>query len=432
MMTIPLKLNIKALDAYLYGGYLFLIMQDGDVLYGKFDKIVNRIVRKYEKELNYLKVAFLRNEYYYSNPAKAFIKIPSVKEALIREWERYSQEEFELNYDEIQDLLQHIFTCDSLPLDVKIYAMRLYVGCRKGLYEAILNDTGRTLEIAKSDRCFEGKVIQINPKYGELVVSADTDGLFAKSIELETDKLCSLDEKDVVCNRSLRTNWSDTDVYNYDSANTFSFISNEYVDVPRKKNHYWEKIERKRITKFGAHQSNMSALMEKLDFSEKEVRYCFNGADHAYFQMNDGRLIVSSIKDEDEGIYFSNKKREPLRNYPIGDFGRVLSGTTIPQGLVFEFFDNVVLYKNKHLHIIEDKPVLKVRSFMSSNRYQDILAITMEDCVRLHAIDTLGLERKPISPRYDIGGRGIEYLPSDIPCELTGNEFRVNDNDLPF
>lgn len=71
---------------YLYGGYLFLIMHNGSILYSSFERIVNQLVKKYDNPSDFLKIAFLRNEYYYGNQAKAFMKIPAMKQALMGEW----------------------------------------------------------------------------------------------------------------------------------------------------------------------------------------------------------------------------------------------------------------------------------------------------------------------------------------------------------
>ena len=44
--VVKFSINVEAIDCYLYGGYLFLVMADGQLLYVSYHKVVNRL--KYE------------------------------------------------------------------------------------------------------------------------------------------------------------------------------------------------------------------------------------------------------------------------------------------------------------------------------------------------------------------------------------------------
>ena len=41
--VVKFSINVEAIDCYLYGGYLFLVMADGQLLYVSYHKVVNRL-----------------------------------------------------------------------------------------------------------------------------------------------------------------------------------------------------------------------------------------------------------------------------------------------------------------------------------------------------------------------------------------------------
>ena len=121
--------------------------------------------------------------------------------------------------------------------------------------------------------------------------------------------------------------------------------------------------------------------------------------------MKSGKLRIYSLKDkqyaEKEGwdeIELSKQSRKGVEDDLI-DYGRVISAFSIPKGNVMEFFDKVLLLKDGRSYVIEEEPTIRTRSFMNSIRYQDILSVTKEERVTLHAMDTLNVSRNAITGR---------------------------------
>ena len=121
--------------------------------------------------------------------------------------------------------------------------------------------------------------------------------------------------------------------------------------------------------------------------------------------MKSGKLRIYSLKDkqyaEKEGwdeIELSKQSRKGVEDDLI-DYGRVISAFSIPKGNVMEFFDKVLLLKDGRSYVIEEEPTIRTRSFMNSIRYQDILSVTKEERVTLHAMDTLNISRNAITGR---------------------------------
>lgn len=434
MKTIKLNFDIKALDCYLYGGNIYFVMQNGSVMYAPYPKIISRLAKNYnESDFSFLKLAFLRNEFYYSQPSRTFLKVPGMKEVLKWNWERLSETDFTLTYEDIKDLLQPLCEWESIPLDMRIYGMRMFIGSRNGLYEIIVD--GDNLK-KKLERCFDSKVTCVNAKYGELVVSADTEGLYAASIDMEGGTKTRVDEKKAIESRSLRTTWADTDLFNYYGKEEFSYISNDYQTVPQKKDRFWEHRETKRITHFAANKQSMESVIENSGLKKEDIGYCFNNSSNAYVFLKSGKLRVYTLKDkqyaEKEGwgeIELPEKSRKGVEDDLI-DYGRVISAFSIPKGNVMEFFDKVLLLKDRHSYVIEEEPTIRTRSFMSSIRYQDILSVTKERTVTLHALDTLNVSRNAISGRKQ-SNTSLADISKDIGSEKPVNE-QEDDFDLPF
>ena len=435
MKTIKLNFDIKAFDCYLYGGNIYFVMQNGSIMYASYPKIISRLAREYgDVDFPFLKVAFLRNEYYHSQQAKTLLKIPGMKEVLNFNWRKLSEKEYNLAYEDIKDLLLPLCEWESIPLDMRIYGMKMFLGCRDGLYEIAIDEDKRN---EKLHRCFDSKVTCVNAKYGELVVSADTEGLYAASIDMENGTETRVNENSPIEPRSLRTIWADTDIFNYFGKEKFSYISNEYQSVPPKKDRYWEHRESKRITRFAASKQSMDSVMEKNDLKREDIGYCFNSSNNAYVFLTDGTLRIFSLKGKQNEvgeswheIELSKFSRKGL-NGSLIDFGRVISAFSIPKGNVMEFYDKVLLLKDGHSYIIEEEPAIRTRSFMSSIRYQDILSVTKEEMVTLHALDTLNVERNEISAKIPSSATPADVFKSIGMAMPYDNEFE-NSSELPF
>ncbi|WP_031532562.1 MULTISPECIES: hypothetical protein [unclassified Bacteroides] len=443
MKTIQLKISVKALDCYIYGGYIFFVMQDGRIVYGSYEKLINRAIKKIGGETELLKVAFRRNENYYSKQIKPFLKIPGVKDAIYRNWNQLMNEDLRLEWEDFEDLMTTVCEYESFPIDFRIYGMRMFIGCRKGLYEVKLRPVGRKLNPAKIEKCFDSsKIISVNPKFGELVASADSDGLIAKSIDMDGDSTTFIHDRDVIMQRSLRTGWSDYDIFNYSDTADFSFYANECETVKNENVKYWEKAESKRISNFGIRQHSMDSMLEMSRINKEDILYCFNGTTNAFLHLKNGKLVTVTLKGNRQGeigeFTLSQYVKQATKDSTIKDFGRIVSGFTIPKGCVIEYFDKVILLRDSHAQVIEDGIAIKVRNFMSSNKYQDVLSITKDNEVILHAIDTLDLDRNlnegyirnsSVEP-IDLFA-GMDAIPYKFIGKIEGSEVD-NENDLPW
>lgn len=446
MKPISLTIQMDAYDCYLYGGYLFFIMRDGRVLYGSYPQIISRLEHKYQEFSSLIKIAFLRNDYYHSNAAKTLIQIPSVKKCICQEWERIANSQtFYLEFDEIEDVLGVLSELPSAPLDTKIYGMRLFVGCMNGMYEVRLCPDGRSLNPQRIEKCFDGKVIHLNAKYGEIVLSLGFDGLVAEGIDIDGNDVTKVSDKNVFAQRSHRTSWAKSDIMNYSTPTEFSYFRNTTIERIRNgQKKFWEKYETKQITNFATHVYSMEGMISKSGLKKEDIVACFNSQEKSFMQLNDGSIVSINIKEEENdgnetSPMLSTKKVSLASADMTKTYGRMLSGTTVPKGCAIEFFDKVVLIQNSLMQIIENQEVMKVHSFMNAYRFQDILSVTKQNEITLHALDTLDVSRE-VKARFKtsssldidniIDGLDSDYLKHISPP--TADRNNDDEEDLPW
>lgn len=389
MKTLKFSISVKAIESYIYSGHLFLILQNGSIAYAPLAKIMWRLSLNYPEFSSLIRVSFQRNDYLTNRQGGIFFGIGEMRKSFIELWKKASDEmEFNIEFEEEDYTV--IADIPTMPvLDLKLYAMRLYIGSKQGLYEINLNSDDRyNLKPTKPQRRFDGKVTCLNAKSGEIIISSNSNGLFHGSF-LNSKNTLNVVEK-AVAEKSLRTGWSGYDVINYEEQNDFEYFANETESIVKKPEYskFDEYTERKRITEFGASKFDLSFLLKKSQIQKDNIKYCFNSSTSGFFFMNDGSFVnVNLNKPKDEEFYFtsrnhilpnlSNKKRQYLK--PI-------STSIVPKGCVVEYFDKVVLYQNSKAKIIETSPSINVRTYPTSIRYRNLISVTKDKEISIHSI----------------------------------------------
>ena len=84
MRTLRFSINVKAVDSYLYGGYLFLALEDGALGYVPMSRIMHRLKERYPEFTSLLRLAFERNDFFSNETGKTFLGIPEVMEVMMK------------------------------------------------------------------------------------------------------------------------------------------------------------------------------------------------------------------------------------------------------------------------------------------------------------------------------------------------------------
>lgn len=412
--TVEFKIKANLIDCYLYAGYLFLVMANGRITFVSYHRVLHRLKDRYPEFSGLIDLIFLHNEYSKTNAGKILLGIQEIKNETKRLWLRASKEiNFTIDFEEIEPYCEEVGEWKSIPLDIRMYAMRLFFGTKDGLYESCLNMEDNSYKIHPStiDKVFDAKVIHLNAKSGSLIISADRDGLFGAEI-FEGNEKIKVDERKISTNRSIRTSWASVcDLMNYESAHSFEYIRNQSAMIakqPAKKYRYGDNQERKRIIAFGESIFDIDSLLAAVDFKKEDIEYCFNSSTTGFFILKDGRFLNVNFRNETglAEVYFSSTSI-PIQQklYKKTQSKKVLSGCLVPNGCVVEYFDRVVLYQKGKAYTLAEKQVNNVRTYIGSRNYRDIVTIISSDEVAFHSVDSFDLIDS--APAF-----GKPYIPS--------------------
>lgn len=398
--TVEFKIKANLIDCYLYAGYLFLVMANGRITYVSYHRVIRRLKERYPHYAGLIDLIFLHNEYSKSQAGKILLGIQEIKNETKRLWLRASKEiDFALDFAEIEEFCEEVGEWKSMPLDIRMYAMRLFLGTKEGLFESCLNmeDNNYRLHPSIIDKVFDTKVINLNAKNGSLVISADKEGLFGAEI-FEGNQRTIVNEKVITPKRSLRTAWASVcDLVNYESPQKFEYIRNRSSVIakqPAKKFRFGDNIERKKIISFGESVYDMDSLLRVVDFKKEDIVYCFNSSTTGFFILKDGSFVNVNFRNELglAEVYFSSTSI-PIQQklYKKTQSKKVLSSCLVPNGCVVEYFDRVVLYQKGKSYTLAEKQVNNVRSYLGSRNYRDIVSIISSDEVAFHSVDSFDL-----------------------------------------
>ena len=394
MRTLHFTIKAKTVESYLYGGYLFLLMDDGRILYVSYHRLIHMLCEKYPQFDRLIKLAFLHNEYFKSKSVQLILGIEELKDAVRRLWSKAAKEvSFEIDFGDIEEYCHSMGEWHSVPLDVYMYDLRMYVASNDGVMESRLNpdfnDQYYRLRPTRFEKCFDSKVVSISARAGKVVLSADREGLFYGDALVENARV-NINDRNNVPGRSLRTGWSDFDIINYESPRQFRYLTNDTVNTDKPSSdrfRFGDKLERKEIVNFATSAFDMSQMMEHSNIDKDAIRFSFNSKGRSFFVMNDGAFINIRIKKvEGEPVQYSSVSRS-LPQLSGAGMKSPLKASVVPNGCVVEFFDKVMLYQNNEVQLLEDTPVYGIRTYMGSRNYTDIVTVTKEDSVSFHSVD---------------------------------------------
>jgi hypothetical protein len=387
LKTLRFSILVEAIDSYIYSGHLFLILKDGRIAFTPLSWVIGKLVRVYPEYGNLIRLAFQRNDYLSNNQGKMILGIEEVKAVFVEVWEEAAENiDFVIDFDD--EDYKIIETVPTMPvLDLKMYAMRLYIGCKEGLYEIDLNSDDRyNLRPSKPRRRFDAKVTCINAKSGEIIISSNSSGLFHGSF-LNADNILRVDEKSVAP-KSIRTGWSGYDIINYAEQSNFDYFVSKTEKADKKPafSRFDENVERQRISEFAIAKHPMTDLLDRSKIKQNDIAYCFNSSERGFFFLKDGRFVNINLDKNKDGVAFTSRTHElPMLEQGYGAL-RPISTSIVPKGCVVEYMDKVVLYHNGIAQIIEKTPSITVRSYMGSIRYRNLISCAKEKEVSLHSI----------------------------------------------
>jgi hypothetical protein len=334
--------------------------------------------------------------------------IGELRSVLIRLWERATSEvNFSIDFN--TDDFKIISEIPSMPvLDMRLYAMRMYLGCKEGLYEIMLNPQDRYhLKPSKPELRFDAKITNLNAKSGEVIISANSDGLYHGNFFNPQNRLKVVEKP--AAKKSIRTGWSGYDVINYEEQNNFEYFVNETANIENKVSfsRFDESSERKRITEFGKSKHDLSELLSSTDLHLDNISYCFNSSASGFFFTKDGDFLnINLNKEKKEQLSFRSRTHKlPNLESSKKILRRPISSAIVPKGCVVEYFDKVVLYQNSKANVIETSASINVRAYSNSIRYRNLITVTKNEEVTIHSIYPFNESPIPLTySNFDFSG----------------------------
>ncbi len=387
MKPIKLSISVDAVDHYIYKGDLYIVVSSGGIIRIPVDYLFAELKNQYLNLSGIIDLAFRRSSYWNSRAAACFLNIPSVNKCLRSVWDEASKSiVFNIN---INDLDPEIVVNEipSEVLNMQLYADNVYLGCRNGYYASSLDSLFRNRRI---DKKFDAKTFYIQPKYGKAVISFGHEGMFdADALKLET-----INDPKIRKDISFLSAWTQAGgLMNYSSRSDFQFIGNKIESKQGSPDKYV-------VTNFAENFDIGATLFHRdCDIYDKIVM-SFNDVNDFYFITQNRKIFKSNIRVSNANI----SKLNPIED-AIGisdkNWGRPLSGLVVAGCPVIEYDDKVVLFQNKKTYILEDIPIISMRSYPKSTCFRDIVSITCEDCIDIFAIDVFDMDSSKMYPDSD-------------------------------
>ena len=418
--------NINAIDSYLYAGNLYVFFENGCIAYISFTYLVRLLQDKYPHFKNLFQLAFLHNDYTNTAPGRLILEINGVHSQIIKEWEKARKEVcFTIPFKNINRYFHKVGEWKSMPLDVRLYAMRLYIGCEDGLYESIISqDDKAEVTPGNINKVFDSKVVSVNARYGTVAISADGEGLFSSNIE-EAESHIKVADRPNVNGTSLRTDWKDIDLLSYDAESKFQYIHNESQRADKKTPNYHtlrKDGEYRKIVNFAIQVDEMNPLLDELDVKDDNLSYCFNSGSSAFMKLKYGTFFATDFKQRTGGTYKRIIKEDK-------GCKKIMSSVVIPNGCVLRYYDRIVLYKNSGSELLHNGATYGIRSYINSNQYRSLVTINTDNSIGIHTTESF----TPISIQAEGPNQYGRVKYSNIfRIKKKSEERDMHEMDLPF
>ena len=393
MKPIRIFLPCKCLDAYVYSGHIFAVFQDGRLRTIPLNKVFHVLCDIYPQFRGIFALAFLRNDWLLNSQAATYFYIQESFEAIKKAWQDATLEGFLVELNDTNDWTV-LWEVPSMPVyDIRLYAMRIYLAHRQGIHEGqLLSGVDTIYHHNGLNKIFDARTINISARSGELMFSADNEGLFHGSLWNEVEK--TLVDQKPYAKKSLRTGWTGFDIINYEKNSYFSYLRNEVTVRDKRPFRYSdldELSEKKEIVQVAADTYSMDEVLQRLSFKSYDVQFCFNNSYASFFFLQDGQFLrVNWFKDSNNDIRLRSrvhdlpKLKDESEPNIIAD--KPCSAITFPSGSIVEYFDRVTLVHDNRIVELENSPVISVRTFPTSKRFKRLICITREDGIALHTV----------------------------------------------
>jgi len=401
MTPLIIRINIAASDAFIYAENLFLILKDGRVGRVTLFRIARKVFGDDRSQEQFLRIAFLRNDYYSNTQGSMFFGIEAIARAFEVAWHNQSSQPFEVELSDVDVEWMGELPHSSIVLDMRAYAMRLFIASSDSVHEIPLNFDREAYKFhpGKIRRVFDGSGMSLSAKGGEILVSSGHDGLVNGTIS-EGGKTRVSDRP--IREVSFRCGWNGFNLLNYFDQSHFDYLINDTAKSDLKIERFRvDEGPTKRITKFGIKVLPGQSLERIAAVQGNSVVYAFNSSSSTYMYDTSGTLTISSILKEkgNEIPHLSSRpKTMKMGAEKRGMINRPVSHAIVPGGCVIEFFDRVEICQKNKVETLQGGAMLSTRSYINSVRYKNLVTTVSEEAITIFSIyplDFTAIKRTP-------------------------------------
>lgn len=357
MIRLVIKLNIAAIDHFIYQKNIYVLLADGAIVSIGVSDLINILRAKYPAYSDYIDLAFCRC---------GTTKYIRNQHILIKEWDKSSNEiVLELKQE---DLVQKLLLKDinNEVIDMEVYSDKMILSCLDGLYSMNIDNRGQEYKLTKR---FDGKVYGTSSDYGNTILSLGNDGWTHVSSLNDSFVSDRLDNEAP----SFRTTWAHAGgLINYDADSKFQFVGNKLLQER-------SGLKETGIAEIGFNvQDGMSVFH---DFAQSD--FVFNNKKKIYFLTASGCLSSAAMR-------IRKSKLSKLTAAEIA-MNRIMGNRPVSGGVicgrypVIELWDYVLLVTENDIIEIESEPIISMHTY-DDRKLENIVSITCEDSINIHAI----------------------------------------------
>ena len=371
--NIKIQLDINAKDCFLYMDNLFVIDQDNSLKYINLRWMYDKYLLPFDDIFTKpLFSSFIDNKYFNYHKYK---NDDTYKRNYSEKWAEVVANPIELKIED-QDW-KHLFDLpDSNILDFIVYAKKILIAFRSGVYEANLEFNDTVSVTRKLERIHDVKAHSLSTKIGELLIMSNFDGIFQGSLWQNYQKINI--NKQPIIQQSSRVSWVNNNLLNYKDKSSYVFYQNEVEEVKESMtgvNFVVEDGSKKnlRIKNYGKDILDITDSINSISHN-KQVSYAYNSNNYLFLLNTLGKIKAIEI-DENGKLANSFDIYDRNSNINFENLGNPLSAHMVGvKAVTFEFFDQIISLKDGVFEVVSDMEVSQIKSYTNSKNYQNILS----------------------------------------------------------
>lgn len=382
-ITIPGQLR----DAWLYKNRIYLWNRQGQLLYLDADDAYRHILKNYGPGRALLaQILIFRNDWKVGEQFRLMMAVPEIDSAFSGPFSENNKVEVELPLGMFK--LSNSEAYSGPVMDTCIFANRVYLATTNGLLESYLHPRFPDREYELNVQ-LDHRVSRLAIRYAAINASAEDKGLlFGRVIfpDSEDDAGFKKSRFRRLADYSLYASYASRNLLNYTGAPVPSFYRSKVEEIPA---HASARFEDHQIV--GYHEASDITGLTRATLAENETTTGrHHGRGDLTFEVlgNSNQALLAAVNDKLRVLSLQAPENHDIsvrRNRAFMqverariDVSDVLDTYPISGGFIIELTDSIQLINRDGSYILSEGEAARIRTFASSLRYKEALAVVYE------------------------------------------------------